>query len=106
MGPRVSPEEQPAAICVGFEELAACCAPNSRNGTFMEWPLMEQADKPSIRLAGGCDGSHDLVDAGFKFGGRERFLKKWKWGRVLTRRLIIIDAFRRNCGHSFREGSR
>src|SRR3984893_10539204 len=26
----------------------------------------------SIRLAGGCEGSHDLVDAGFKSGDRER----------------------------------
>src|SRR6266404_2329292 len=54
-----------------------------------------EADKTvvaSIRLAGGCEGSHDLVDAGFKLGDRERFLKKRKWGRVLTHRLIIIDA--------------
>ena len=75
----------------------------------MECQLLEQVDKPSIRLAGACEGSHDLVDAGFKFGDRERFLKKWKWGRVLTHRLIIIDAFRRNRGHSvasFGEGSR
>src|ERR1700736_3509846 len=46
----------------------------------------------SIRLAGRCEGSHDLVDAGFEPGDRERFLKEWKWGRVLTHRLIIIDA--------------
>jgi hypothetical protein len=42
-----------------------------------------KADKTvvaSIRLAGGCEGSHDLVDAGFKLGDRERFLKKRKRG--------------------------
>src|SRR5260370_36701273 len=57
--------------------------------------LSAQADKTvvaSIRLAGGCEGSHDLIDAGFKLGDGERFLKKRKWGRVLTHRLIIIDA--------------
>ena len=61
----------------------------------MECPLSREADKTvvaSIRLAGGCEGSHDLVDAGFKPGDRERLLKKRKWGRVLTHRLIIIDA--------------
>src|ERR1700722_2286800 len=31
MSPRVSLEEQPAAICVGFEELAVCYALNSRS---------------------------------------------------------------------------
>src|SRR6478752_61555 len=54
-----------------------------------------KADKTvvaSIRLAGGCEGSHDLVDAGFKLGDRERFLKKRKRGRILTHRLIITDA--------------
>jgi hypothetical protein len=35
----------------------------------------------SIRLAGGCEGSHDLVDAGFKLGDRERFLKKREVGQ-------------------------
>jgi hypothetical protein len=45
MGPRVSPEEQPAAICVGFEELAACCAPNSRNEGFMEQPVLVQSGR-------------------------------------------------------------
>jgi len=63
---------------------------------FSERPLLgRKADKhvvASIRLAGGCECSHDLVDAGFKLGNRERFLKKRKWGRVLTHRLIIIDA--------------
>src|SRR5712672_3603363 len=57
--------------------------------------LARKADKTvvaSIRLAGGCEGSHDLVDAGFELGDRERFLKKRKWGRILTHRLIIIDA--------------
>src|SRR5258707_4675790 len=57
--------------------------------------LSAQADKTvvaSIRLAGGCEGSHDLVDAGVKLCDRERFLKKRKWGRILTHRLIIIDA--------------
>jgi hypothetical protein len=54
-----------------------------------------KADKTvaaSIRLAGGCEGSHDFVDAGFKLGDRERFLKKRKRGRILTHRLIIIEA--------------
>src|SRR6266478_3540174 len=57
--------------------------------------LWREADKTvvaSIRLAGGCEGSHDFVDAGFKLGDRERFLKKRKRGRILTHRLIIIDA--------------
>ena len=35
---------------------------------------------------------HDLIDAGFKLGDRESLLKKRKWGRVLTHRLIIVDA--------------
>ena len=30
----------------------------------------------SIRLAGGCEGSHDLVDAGFKLGDRELCVPK------------------------------
>src|ERR1700674_864924 len=54
-----------------------------------------KADKTvvaSIRLADGCEGSHDFVGAGFKLGDRERFLKKRKRGRILTHRLIIIDA--------------
>ena len=68
---------------------------NSLNERLWNDPLWRKADKTvvaSIRLAGGCEGSHDLVDAGFKLGDRERFLKKRKWARILTHRLIIIDA--------------
>src|SRR5207245_975961 len=46
----------------------------------------------SVRLAGGCEGLHDLVDAGFKPGDRQRFLKKRKRAGALTHRLVIIDA--------------
>lgn len=67
----------------------------SQNERLWNDPLWRKADKTvvaSIRLAGGCEGSHDFVDAGFKLGDRERFLKKRKRGRILTHRLIIIDA--------------
>jgi len=58
----------------------------------LECPLVEQLDKPSIRLAGACEGSHDLVDAGFKLGDRERFLKKRKWCRVLTHDGVAVTS--------------
>src|SRR5258708_35836 len=67
------------------------CSPLPRE-RFSPWCNADKAVVASIRLAGGCEGSHDLVDAGFKLGDRKRFLKKRKWGRVLTHRLIIIDA--------------
>jgi hypothetical protein len=41
--------------------------------------LARKADRTavaSIRLAGGCEVLYDLVDAGFKPGNREGFLKK------------------------------
>src|ERR1700686_884671 len=57
-----------------------------------KWRKADKTVVASIRLAGGCEGSHDFVDAGFKLGDRERFLKKRKRGRILTHRLIIIDA--------------
>src|ERR1700674_2616983 len=40
----------------------------------------------------GHEVPHNLVDAGFKLGDLERFLKKRKWDRVLTHRLILIEA--------------
>jgi hypothetical protein len=45
-----------------------------------------------VRRADGCEGAHDLVDARFKPGDLERFLKKRERGRVLTHRLVMIDA--------------
>src|SRR5712672_223651 len=61
-------------------------------GSDRNWRKADKTVVASIRLAGGCEGSHDFIDAGFKLGDREGFLKKRKWGRVLTHRLIIIDA--------------
>src|SRR6202051_4203401 len=46
----------------------------------------------SVRFADRCEGLHDLVDAWFEPGDRQRFLKKRKWVRVLAHRLIRIDA--------------
>src|ERR1700681_861723 len=56
------------------------------------WRKVDKTVVASVRFADGCEGLHDLVDAGFKLGDRERLLKKRKWGRVLTHRLIVIDA--------------
>jgi hypothetical protein len=50
MSPRVSPEEQPAAICVGLKELAARCAPNSRNGAVMECPFPERTRARTVPM--------------------------------------------------------
>jgi hypothetical protein len=44
----------------------------------------DEARTVSIRLADGCEGSHDCVDARFKLGDRERFLKKRKCDGVAT----------------------
>src|ERR1700737_665547 len=52
---------------------------------------VERSAVVSVRLSGGCKSLHDLVDAGFKFGDRQRFLKKRKWAWVLKHRLIMID---------------
>jgi hypothetical protein len=51
------------------------------------WPLLAQSGRSphrSIRLADGCEGSHDCVDASLKLGDRERFLKKRKCDGVAT----------------------
>ena len=55
------------------------------------WRKADKTVVASIRLGEGCEGSHDFVDAGFKLGDREPFLKKRKRGGILTHRLIIID---------------
>lgn len=46
----------------------------------------------STCLAAGCEDSHDLVYARLELGDRERLLKIGEWGRVLTRRLVMLDA--------------
>src|SRR5258707_424924 len=76
-------------------EYADQILPGGNEAARVHQAYLRKADKTvlaSIRLAGGCEGSHDLIDAGFKLGDRERFPKKRKWGRILTHRLIIIDA--------------
>jgi hypothetical protein len=56
------------------------------------WRKVDKTVVASVRFADGCEGFHDLVDAGFKLGDLERLLKKRERGRVLTHRLILIDA--------------
>jgi hypothetical protein len=67
-------------------ELGAC-----RWHGIVLWGSVERSAVVSVRLSGGCKSLHDLVDAGFKFGDRQRFLKKRKWAWVLKLRLIMID---------------
>src|SRR5260370_13786091 len=46
----------------------------------------------SWQLAHGCEGLHDLVDAGFEPGDLQRLLEKRKGERVLAHRVVTIDA--------------